>query len=198
LAQTGADVLVVRSTKVTGEAFDRATKLSLVIRAGAGVNTIDLDAASRHGVFVANCPGKNAIAVAELAVGLILASDRRLPEAVQDARQGKWRKKHYGKADGLYGKHLGLVGFGAIAREVAIRARAFGMRVGAFDPALNSSNAMAAGVDAFDSLEDLLRRSEVVSVHVPYNNATHHLIGAEQLAARRRRPHPPRPRRCRR
>lgn len=183
LEESGANVLVVRSTEVTAEAFARAPSLSLVIRAGAGVNTIDLAAASKHGVFVANCPGKNAIAVAELAMGLILSLDRSIPDAVSELRAGRWDKKRFGKARGLCGRRLGLVGFGSIAREVAVRAQAFGMVVHAFDVVLTDADADAHGVIRASTLDALLRESDVVSVHVPYiKGRTHHLIGEEELA----------------
>lgn len=182
LHETGAGALVVRSTKVTAAAFDAADGLGLVVRAGAGVNTIDLDAASRNGVFVANCPGRNAIAVAELTMGLLLAMDRRIPDAVADLRAGKWRKKHYGKAAGLLGRRLGLVGFGAIAQAVAARAQAFGMEVGAYSRSLTKTRASAFGIKAYAQLDDLLDECDAVSLHVPYSAATKHLIGAPQFA----------------
>lgn len=183
LADGGAGVLIVRSTKVTADAFAQATALSLVIRAGAGVNTIDLDAASRSGVFVANTPGKNAIAVAELAMGLILALDRHIPDAVVALRSGQWLKKRFGKARGLQGRRLGLVGFGSISREVARRAQAFGMEVTAYDIALTDADADANDVSRAASLEEVLSTADVVSVHVPYiAGRTHHLIGANELA----------------
>jgi len=182
LHETGAGALVVRSTKVTAAAFDAAAGLGLVVRAGAGVNTIDLDAASRNGVFVANCPGRNAIAVAELTMGLLLAMDRRIPDAVADLRAGKWRKKHYGKAAGLLGRRLGLVGFGAIAQAVAARAQAFGMEVGAYSRSLTETRSSAFGVKAYAQLDDLLDECDAISVHVPFSAATKHLIGAAQFA----------------
>ena len=183
LESSGAEILVVRSTEVRAEAFAAAPALSLVIRAGAGVNTIDLAAASRHGAFVANTPGKNAIAVAELTMGLVLAIDRSIPDAVAELRAGRWDKKRFGKARGLCGNRLGLVGFGAIAREVAARAQAFGMKVHAFDVVLTDADAAAHDVTRASSLEELLRTCDVVSVHVPYiNGRTHHLIGEEELA----------------
>src|ERR671932_2725307 len=122
------DALVVRSTKVT-EAMLDAGSLSLVVRAGAGVNTIDVAAASRRGIYVSNCPGKNAVAVAELAFALMLALDRRVPDNVAEYRAGKWNKKEYSQARGLYGRTLGLLGFGNIGQEVARRAHAFGMPI---------------------------------------------------------------------
>ena len=127
IGSSGADVLVVRSTQVTEPMLD-AGALSLIVRAGAGVNTIDVAGASRRGIYVSNCPGRNSIAVAELAFGLILALDRRIPDNVADLRAGRWNKKEYSKARGLYGRTLGLLGFGSIGQEMARRATAFGMR----------------------------------------------------------------------
>jgi len=128
IARTGADVLVVRSTVVTEPMLD-AGRLSLIVRAGAGYNTIDVKAASRRGIYVSNCPGKNSIAVAELAFGLLIALDRRIPDNVAELLRGKWNKKEYSKAQGLYGMTLGLLGFGKIGQEVAKRAMAFGMNL---------------------------------------------------------------------
>lgn len=183
IAETRADILVVRSTVVNAAAMQASANLSLVIRAGAGVNTIDLKAASARGIFVANCPGKNAIAVAELTMGLLLALDRRIVDATLELRQGTWNKGKFGKARGIKGQTLGLVGFGVIAREVAVRARAFGMKLLAHDPQMPGPELCEhLGVTPQPSLADLLRAADVISVHVPYNKATHHLIGAEQLA----------------
>src|SRR5262249_28327589 len=109
--ETGAEALVVRSTKVTRPMLE-AGNLALVVRAGAGYNTIDVEAASERGIYVANCPGKNSIAVAELAFGLILALDRRVVDGAGDLVRGVWNKKEYAKARGLYGATLGLLGTG--------------------------------------------------------------------------------------
>ncbi len=183
LAETHADILILRSTVVNAAAMLATPNLSLVIRAGAGVNTIDLKAASQRGIFVANCPGKNAIAVAELTLGLLLALDRRIVDATLELRQGVWNKGKYGKARGVKGQTLGLIGFGLIAREVAVRARAFGMKLQCFEPSpLSPELCEHFAVTPLASLEALLRSSDVVSVHVPYNKSTHHLIGADQLA----------------
>src|SRR5213596_4407061 len=122
------DVLVVRGTKVT-EPMLAAGPLKLVVRAGAGYNTIDVAAASQRGIYVSNCPGKNSIAVAELAFALILALDRRVPDNVADLRAGTWNKKEYSKARGLFGRTLGLLGYGNIGQEMAKRAHAFGMPI---------------------------------------------------------------------
>ncbi len=124
-----ASMLVVRSTEVKKAVFEAARALSLVVRAGAGVNTIDVLAASARGVYVANCPGQNAIAVAELTMGLMLAVDRRIPDNVQALREGRWDKKRFSEAKGLLGRTLGILGVGAIGTAVAARAKAFGMRV---------------------------------------------------------------------
>jgi D-3-phosphoglycerate dehydrogenase len=128
IGKTGADVLVVRSTQVTEPMMD-AGKLVLIVRAGAGYNTIDVKAASKRGIYVSNCPGKNSIAVAELAFGLILALDRRIPDNVMESLRGKWNKKEYSKSKGLYGTTLGILGFGKIGQEVAKRAMGFGMNL---------------------------------------------------------------------
>src|SRR5512143_1850534 len=129
IRKTEADVLVVRSTVVSEAMFD-AGRLTLVVRAGAGYNTLDVKAASRRGIYVSNCPGKNSIAVAELAFGLMIGLDRRIPDNVAELRLGKWNKKEYSsKAKGLYGQTLGILGFGSIGQEVAKRALAFGMNL---------------------------------------------------------------------
>jgi D-3-phosphoglycerate dehydrogenase len=128
IGRTRADVLVVRSTQVTEPMLD-AGHLDLIVRAGAGFNTIDVKAASKRGIYVSNCPGKNSIAVAELAFGMILAMDRRIPDNAAELRAGKWNKKEYSKSRGIHGKTLGLLGFGNIGQEMAKRAQAFGMNI---------------------------------------------------------------------
>src|SRR2546430_12783528 len=140
------DVLVVRGTKVT-EAMLEAGTIKLVVRAGAGYNTIDVVAASRRGIYVSNCPGKNSIAVAELAFALILALDRRIAGNVITLRQGEWNKKEFSKARGLFGRTLGLIGTGKIGQEMIPRARAFGMSVVAWSRSLTSERAAALGIE---------------------------------------------------
>src|SRR5256885_13592885 len=159
------DALVVRSTKVTEQMLD-AGALKLIVRAGAGYNTIDVAAASRRGVFVSNCPGKNSVAVAELAFALILALDRRIADNVIALRAGQWNKKEFSKARGLFGRTLGLVGVGKIGREMIPRARAFGMPVVAWSRSLTDEKAAVLGVERRDSPPDVAREAEVVSVHV--------------------------------
>src|SRR5229473_922182 len=140
------DVLVVRGTKVT-EQMLAAGPLKLIVRAGAGFNTIDVAAASRRGIYVSNCPGKNSIAVAELAFALILALDRRIADNVVALRAGEWNKKEFSRARGLFGRALGLVGLGSIAQEMIPRARAFGMPVVAWSRSLTPDVAAALGIE---------------------------------------------------
>jgi D-3-phosphoglycerate dehydrogenase len=176
------EVLVVRSTKVTEPMLD-AGALKLIVRAGAGYNTIDVAAASRRGVYVSNCPGKNSVAVAELAFALILALDRRVADNVIQLREGKWNKKEFSKARGLLGRTLGLVGTGQIGREVVSRAQAFGMRVIAWSRSLTDESAAVLGVERRDTLLDVARESDVVSVHVALKPETRGLIGADFFGA---------------
>ena len=183
LAEHDPQVLVVRSTKVSAEAMDAARGLELIVRAGAGVDTIDVAGASERGIFVANCPGKNAAAVAELAFGLLLALDRRIPDNVIAAREGRWDKKGFSSARGLRGRTLGVLGLGNIGREVITRARAFGMPVVAWSRSLTAEAAAALGVAHAATPLDLARRSDAVSVHVASTPETRHLVDADFLAA---------------
>ena len=171
LGATHADVLVVRSTKVT-EAMLSETGLSLIVRAGAGVNTIDVAAASRRGIYVSNCPGRNSIAVAELTFGLILALDRRIPDNVADLRAGKWNKKEYSKAKGLFGRTLGIIGYGSIGQEVARRAVAFGMPLAIWSRSYK---------EGLKSPEEVAERADVLTVHLALAKETRNFIGAPIL-----------------
>jgi D-3-phosphoglycerate dehydrogenase len=176
-------ILIVRSKKVGAEALGAGTALTLVIRAGAGIDTIDVATASSRGIFVSNCPGKNSIAVAELVLGLLLACDRRIPDQVADLRQGKWNKGEYSKARGLYGRRLGIVGLGQIGREVASRARAFGMRVIAWSRSLTGEEAEALGVIYAQTPIEVAHHADAVTINVAANGETRHLVNAEFLAA---------------
>jgi D-3-phosphoglycerate dehydrogenase len=176
ITQTSADVLVVRGTRVTADMLEGGA-LALVVRAGAGYNTIDVAAASRLGIYVSNCPGKNAIAVAELTLGLILALDRRIPDNVAALRAGRWDKKSFSNAHGLFGSTLGLIGFGHIGREVAARALAFGMHVVVW------SRRFVSGVERPDlpvtvlpSMEAIAEAADVVSVHLALASETRGVI----------------------
>lgn len=195
VAASGAAVLVVRSTRVAEAAM--APSLKLIVRAGAGVNTIDVKAATARGVLVANCPGKNSIAVAELAVGLMLSLDRRIPDNVADLRAGRWNKKEYSQARGLYGRTLGLLGAGSIAREVIKRAAGFGLNVviwsrrfDGVDRPLAEAEARDLGVEAaFREVEmrlaptpaDVAARADILSIHLALAPETRGLVNGAVL-----------------
>jgi D-3-phosphoglycerate dehydrogenase len=182
LRTSGAQVLVVRSTKVTRPMLE-AGHLSLVVRAGAGVNTIDVEGASARGIYVANCPGKNSIAVAELAFGLILALDRRIVANAEELKKGVWNKKEYSKAKGLYGRTLGLVGVGGIGVEMIPRARAFGMPIVAWSRSLTAEKAQSLGIERVDSALEVAAAADVVSVHVALKPETKNLADERFFAA---------------
>ena len=184
IAEHKPDVLVVRGTKVT-EPMLAAGPLKLIVRAGAGYNTIDVAAASRRGIYVSNCPGKNSIAVAELAFALILALDRRIADAVIALRAGEWNKKEFSKARGLFGRTLGLVGLGKIGQEMIPRARAFGMPVVAWSRSLTPERAIELGVERMESPLDVARAADIVSVHVALKPDTRTLIGEDFFKAMR-------------
>ncbi|HSE31771.1 MAG TPA: 3-phosphoglycerate dehydrogenase family protein [Pyrinomonadaceae bacterium] len=178
ITNSAPDVLVVRGTKVTEPMLD-AGPIKLVVRAGAGYNTIDVLAASKRGIYVSNCPGKNSIAVAELAFALILALDRRIADNVIALRQGQWNKKEFSKARGLFGRTLGLIGVGKIGQEMIPRARAFGMPVVAWSRSLTSERAAHLGVEYQQTPLDVARSADIVSVHLALKPETRGLIGAD-------------------
>lgn len=202
LAARRPDVLIVRSTKVT-ETMLADTSLSLIVRAGAGVNTIDVNAASRRGIYVSNCPGKNSIAVAELTFALMLALDRRIAENVSDLRTGKWNKKEYSNARGLFGRTLGILGYGNIGQEVARRGLAFGMRVIVWSRRFNRGSELAdqgsiasdRGSIVFDSRsplpdppvtivhspEAVADQADILTVHLALAGETRNLVNRSFL-----------------
>ncbi len=184
ISETKPDVLIVRSTKVN-EAMLDAGALSLVVRAGAGYNTIDVGAASKRGIYVSNCPGKNSIAVAELSFALMLALDRRISDNVVALRRGEWNKKEFSKARGLYGRTLGLIGTGRIGQEVITRAHAFGMHVIAWSRHLTIERAAELGVERVETTLDVARAADIVSVHLALKPDTRSFINAEFFAAMR-------------
>jgi D-3-phosphoglycerate dehydrogenase len=173
---TRADVLVVRSSQVTRPMLELGN-LQLVVRAGAGTNTVDVEAASERGIWVANCPGKNAIAVAELAFGLMLALDRRISDGTADLKSGKWNKKEYGKARGLYGRTLGILGTGTIGHEVIARAGAFGMPVVAWSRSLTPAMAEELGIRRASSPTEVAAAADVLTVHVALKPETRGMVG---------------------
>ena len=175
-------ILVVRGKPVTGETLRAGEQLALVLRAGAGVNTIDVKAANARGIFVSNCPGKNSVAVAELVFALLLALDRRIPDNVAALRARKWNKKEFSKADGLFGKTLGVIGTGQIGREVIRRAHAFGLQVLAWSRSLTPGLARELGVERCGELDEVFRRADIVTLHVALKPETRRLANAQRLA----------------
>jgi D-3-phosphoglycerate dehydrogenase len=179
-----ADVLIVRSTRVEADTFAQEGPLGLVIRAGAGTNTIDTIAAAQRGVFVANVPGKNAVAVAELTLGLMLALDRRIPDNVQDAREGRWNKKRYSEADGLLGKTIGIVGLGPIGLAVMERAAAFGMKPLVVDKPRSpevEQRLSSFGARTLPDLDALVGEADIVTFHVPAGSGTRGMVDQRLL-----------------
>ena len=185
-ALAGVDVLVVRSTRVSAEAIAASDKLALIVRAGAGTDNIDKAAASGAGIYVCNVPGRNAVAVAELTLGLLLAIDRRIADNTADLRAGVWNKGIYSVADGLQGKHFGIIGLGDIGLAVAERAKAFGMTVSAVRKDGRSPSVQARirsiGIRLLDTQEQLLAESDIVSIHVPKSPDTAGLVDDTFLA----------------
>jgi D-3-phosphoglycerate dehydrogenase / 2-oxoglutarate reductase len=176
-----AEVLIVRSTKVIAATIEAGKNLSLIIRAGAGVNTIDLAKASEVGIHVTNCPGKNTEAVAELAIGLLIAADRRIADATADLRAGQWRKKEYGKAAGLKGRTLGILGVGAIGKAVIRRAKGLEMNVIAWSRSLTPEAAEELGVGFCATPADVAKAADAISLHLAAKPETKQMVNAELL-----------------
>jgi D-3-phosphoglycerate dehydrogenase / 2-oxoglutarate reductase len=169
---SGVGILVVRSKEVTRKAIESARQLNLIVRAGAETSTIDVKAASERGIYVANCPGKNSSAVAELVFGLLVAIDRRIPDAAMSLRSGKWERLEYGKAEGLYGKTIGIAGLGAIGRDVASRAKSFGLHPLGWSRSLTPARAQELGIERVGTLDELASRSDILTVHLALNERT--------------------------
>jgi len=178
----GANILLVRGTKVSADVISEADKLELIVRSGSGTENIDLDAASARGIYVTNCPDKNAVAVAELTMGLLIALDRRIPDQVTALREGVWNKERFAEADGLKGKVFGVVGVGAVGREVIRRAKAFEMSVVAWSRSLTDEIACQLEVLRAATIGELVNQCDIVSLHVAYTPETEHLFSAELIA----------------
>ncbi len=181
VAEYDPTLLIVRSTKVNADALKAGRQLKVVIRAGSGVDNIDVAAAKQRGVKVANCPGMNAVAVAELVMGLMIALDRRIADNVADLRAHKWNKREYSKARGLKDSTLGIVGLGRIGSEVAKRALAFDMNVLWYDVLPNIQGPEHPKCKRTE-LNRLFREADVVTLHVPGAGDTKHLVNAQRLA----------------
>jgi len=181
-------ILVVRSTRVTADALSATDSLRLVVRAGSGMNTIDCDEATRRGVLVANVPGRNAVAVAELTLGLLLAVDRAIPDNTSELRAGRWDKKRFSAVGrGLYGRRLGIVGLGNIGLAVAERAAAFGMPLLAQAKGSRSPDALRRidelGIELVSDLVTLAAEVDALTLHVPLTAETRGMVGADVLDA---------------
>ena len=180
-ALRGVNVLVVRGLEVTAEAIAASTSLNLIIRAGSGTGRIDVGAASARGIYVANTPGRNAAAVAELTLTLIGCLDRRILDAASSLQAGTWQKNEYAQAVGLRGRSLGIIGLGHVGRAVWSLARAYGMLVTAWSRSLTPARAADLGIGFSSSLQDLAARSEILTVHLESNDRTNRLIGRSVL-----------------
>ncbi len=174
-----ANILIVRSTKVFAETIEAGKSLELIIRAGAGVNNIDLEKASSSGVYVANCPGKNSDAVAELALGHIIACDRRIVDASLDLRSGNWKKKAYQNAAGLKGRTLGIIGLGSIGSALAKIAKGLDMRVIAWSRSLTPDKADKLDLVYCESIDEVAANADVISVHLAMTPDTKHLLNTK-------------------
>lgn len=178
----GAKILIVRGTRVSANSIDAAEELELIVRAGAGTENIDLQAASARGVYVTNCPDKNSAAVAELTMGLLLAVDRRIPEQSKALMENRWDKAGFSKADGLKGKVFGVIGTGAVGREVIKRAKAFDMPVVAWSRSLTEETAAKLGVTLAEGVDELIEKCDIISLHVALTEDTTHLLSAKRIA----------------
>ena len=176
-AAKDADIIVVRSTVVNEETINSSEKLNLIIRAGSGVNNINIAAANKKGIYVANCPGMNAVAVAELAIGLMISLDRFIPDNVNDFNKGVWNKDKYSKGKGLKGKTLGLIGVGNIGKEVAKRALAFEMNVYGKD----ITRIEGVQIKDFSEMDQLLALCDIVTIHLPATPQTKGLFNKKMF-----------------
>ena len=175
------DALVVRSaTKVTKEIIDRAKNLKVIGRAGVGLDNVDLEAATAKGIIVMNTPAGNTISTAEHTVSMILSLSRNIPQASSSTKKGEWKRSKFMGVE-LYGKTLGIVGFGRIGSEVAKRALSFGMKVLAFDPFLSREVAESIGVEVVE-LKEIFEQADYITVHTPLTEETKHMISSKEFA----------------
>jgi D-3-phosphoglycerate dehydrogenase / 2-oxoglutarate reductase len=176
------DAIIIRSaTHLTKELIERAERLKVIGRAGVGVDNVDVDAATRRGIVVANAPESTVVSAAEHTIGLLLALSRSIPQAHASLKQGNWERSRFGGLE-VADKTLGLAGFGRIGQQVARRARGLEMNVAAYDPYVAPGRFRELGVERAESLEDLLRRSDFLSLHLTLAPETYRLIGRDQLA----------------
>lgn len=175
------DALIVRSgTKVDREVLEKANRLKVIGRAGIGIDNIDVEFATKRGILVANVPESNTISAAEHTMALLLACARNIPAACASLERGEWKRSDYQGVE-LYGKTLGIIGLGRIGALVAERAKAFGMKVIAHDPFVSEQRGKQMGVELIRDLDELLRRSDFITLHVPQTQETYHMIGEKQF-----------------
>jgi D-3-phosphoglycerate dehydrogenase / 2-oxoglutarate reductase len=181
-AMRAADGMIVRSaTRVSAELLAEPGKLRAIVRAGVGVDNIDVAAATRQGIVVMNTPGGNTVSTAEHTISLLLALSRHIPDADLSVKQGKWERSRLIGTQ-LAGKTIGIIGLGRIGREVARRVAAFDMKVLGYDPFLSADRAAQLGIDSVTDVEQLLSRCDYLTVHTPLTAETRDLIGARELA----------------
>ena len=177
-AAKDVDILIVRSTVVNEDTINNSQKLNLIVRAGSGVNNIAIPAANKKGVYVTNCPGMNAVAVAELAFGLMITLDRFIPDNVSDFKNSIWNKDKYSKGKGLKGKTLGVIGVGNIGKEVAKRALAFNMNVYGKD----ITRIEGVQIKDFSEMDQLLPLCDIISIHLPATPQTKGLFNKQMFS----------------
>jgi len=176
------DAIVVRSaTKLTAEVIERATNLKVIGRAGVGVDNVDVEAATRRGIVVANAPESTVVSAAEHTIGLLVALARNIPQAHAALKQGRWERKTYGGIE-LAGKTLGVLGFGRIGQQVARRALGLGMRVVAYDPYVASERFRELGAERVETPEEIYAAAEFITLHLPLTDETRRSIDADAFA----------------
>ena len=177
----GCEALIVRSqTKVTKRVIEAANSLKVIGRAGVGIDNVDVEVATKHGIIVMNAPGGNTISTAEHAFSLLLSTARAIPQAHASMKSGKWDRKKFEGVE-LHEKTLGILGMGRIGTEVARRAIAFGMKVLVFDPYLSASKARSLQIEVVEQLHDLLPHADFITVHMPLTEETRYMIGEKEL-----------------
>jgi D-3-phosphoglycerate dehydrogenase / 2-oxoglutarate reductase len=177
-------ILIRSATKLTAEVIDRAKRLSVIGRAGVGVDNVDVEAATQRGIVVANAPESNVVTAAEHTMALLLALARNIPQAYVSLIGGKWERSRFSGVE-LYEKTLGVLGFGRIGQLVAHRARGFGMRVLAFDPYVSAERYRELGVEKANGVEDVYEHADFITVHLPKTPETEGFIGREAFARMR-------------
>jgi D-3-phosphoglycerate dehydrogenase len=181
----GYDAIVIRSaTKLTADVIERAVRLKVIGRAGVGIDNVDVDAATRRGIVVANAPESTVVSAAEHTIGLLVALTRNIPQAHAALKQGRWERKTYGGVE-LAGKTLGVLGFGRIGQQVARRAAGLGMRVVAYDPFVAADRFRELGVERLEDITGVYAAADFITLHLPLTEETRASLGAEAFAQMR-------------